>query len=366
MRRRALLAAAAGAVTTAGCLETLGLQTQSAWRDPPLVNDRPQAVYYPAVTEGMAMYGTRSVGPYTVALMYSYPHRFWNLSGNRTRKNVVEAADSVHLMATIWDERSGVVIPIDAGLSAEITQDGGLVAQEVIYPMLSQNMGFHYGSNFALDGNGTYTANVSIGGTRMRRTGRFAGEFSSPVTTTFEFAFDTAELYDLSFRQLPEKQGERGAVEPMGMGMAVPVGRAPPKRALPGARLGTKRSGDAAFVVTAIRNANGATRLAVFPRTPYNRIVLPFMSLSATVSRGGQQRFGGTLERTLDPEFGYHYSAAVKGLEPGDVLKISATTPPQIARHDGYETAFIDMQPVEITVPRSIIAMGRLSPGRVA
>lgn len=354
MRRRAFLAVAAGTAATAGCLETLGLRTQSAWRDPPLVNDRPRAVYYPAVTEGMGMYGTRSVGPYTIALRYSYPHRFWTLSGSQTRKTVVESEDSVHLMVTIWDERSGIVIPVDAGLSAEIIQDGELVAQEVIYPMLSQKMGFHYGTNFGLDGNGTYEARVSIGGTRMRRTGRFAGRFSTPVTATFEFTFDTAELYDLALRQLPEKEGERGAVEPMEMGTDVPVGRAPPKRALPGRRLGTKRSGDAAFVVTAIRNTNAASRLAVFPRTPYNRIVLPFMSLSATVSRDGQQVFDGRLERTLDPDVGYHYSAAVKGLQPGDELEISVNTPPQIARHDGYETAFIDMQPVELTVPNAI------------
>ena len=55
-------------------------------------------------------------------------------------------------MATIWDKQGGVVIPIDAGLSAEITQDGEPISQEVIYPMLSQQMGFHYGSNFALNG----------------------------------------------------------------------------------------------------------------------------------------------------------------------------------------------------------------------
>ncbi|EMA50496.1 MULTISPECIES: DUF7350 domain-containing protein [Halococcus] len=351
MRRRAFLAAAAGTAATAGCLETLGLRTQSAWRDPPLVSDRPRAVYYPAVTEGMSMYGTRSVGPYTVALMYSYPHRFWTLSGSQTRKTVVESADSVHLMAAIWDDRSGIVIPVDAGLSAEIVQDGELVAQEVIYPMLSQKMGFHYGANFGLDGNGTYEARVSIGGTGMRRTGRFEGTFSNPVMTTFEFAFDTAELYDLALRQLPDRQGERGAVEPMDMGMDVSVGRAPPKRALPGTRLGTKRSGDATFVVTVIRSTNGATRLAVFPRTPYNRIVLPFMSLSVTVSRGAQRVFDGPLERTLDPSVGYHYSTAMESILPGDELKITVNTPPQIARHDGYETAFIDMQPVEMMVP---------------
>jgi len=357
MRRRAFLAATAGAATAAGCLETLGLQTQSAWRDPPLVDDRPQAVYYPAVTEGMAMYGMHSAGPYMTALMYSYPHRFWSTNGDDVGKTVVEEDDSIHLMATIWDKQSGVVIPIDAGLSAEITQNGELVSQEVIYPMLSQQMGFHYGSNFTLNGDGTYTAEVSIGGTQMRRTGRFAEEFSNPVTATFEFQFDTAEMYDLEIKRLPKKQGQRGAVEPMDMGMGVPVGHAPPMEALPGTLLGTNRSGDAKFVVNGIQGReDGVKRLAVFPRTPYNRIVLPFMSLSATVARDGQQVFDGPLKQTLDPDIGYHYSATVDGIQSGDDVEISVNTPPQIARHDGYETAFIDMQPVRITVPDSITA----------
>lgn len=143
----------------------------------------------------------------------------------------------------------------------------------------------------------------------------------------------------------------------MDMGMGVPIGHAPPIDALSGTLLGTKRSGDAKFVVNWIRGTeDGAKRLAVFPRTPYNRIVLPFMSLSATVVRDGQQVFDGLLKQTLDPDVGYHYSATVDGIQPGDDVVISVNTPPQIARHDGYETAFIDMQPVRITVPNSITA----------
>lgn len=353
MRRRAFLLAT-GATTIAGsalagCLGQLGLRTQSAWRDPPLVENRPQAVYYPAITEGMAMYGMTTAGPYNVALMYSYPHRFWPVSGEETEKIVVKPDDSVHLMATIWDAQSGTVIPINAGLSAEITQNGELVSEEVIYPMLSQQMGFHYGANFPLDGDGTYTAEVSIGGTQMNRTDRFAGQFGKPVTATFEFEFRSKELYDLPLRRLPDKQGKRGAVPPMEMEMDVPVGKAPTKGALPGTALGTRRSGDAQFILCATsgrseqRGTNGSTRLAAFPRTPYNRIVLPFMSLSATVSRDGERVFREPLETTLSPNFGYHYTALVGNLRPDDDVTLTVETPPQVARHDGYETAFLDM-----------------------
>ena len=354
MRRRAFLLGAMGTASAlSGCVGQFGLQTQSAWRDPPLVENRPRAVYYPAITEGMGMYGIRSVGPYSVALLYSYPHRFWPVNGDELEKVVVNADDSVHLMAAIWDPKSRTVVPIDAGLSAEITRDGELVSEEVIYPMLSQQMGFHYGANFVLPGDGTYAANVSLGGTRMNRTGRFAGQFERPVTATFEFEFRSSEMYDLPLERLPEKAGQRGAIQPMEMDMDVPVGRAPPKSRLPGTALGTRRSGDAEFVLRAIPAKNG-TRLAAFPRTPYNGIVLPFMSLSAAVSRGGKRAFDGALESTLAPDVGYHYASAVDELRAGDEVVLTVETPPQVARHDGYETAFLDMPKMRFSVPDSL------------
>ena len=61
MNRRTFLrqgAALSGGLLLSGCLGQLGFETQSAWRDPPLVEDRPDAVYYPAIIEGMGMYGT--------------------------------------------------------------------------------------------------------------------------------------------------------------------------------------------------------------------------------------------------------------------------------------------------------------------
>lgn len=231
MERRTFLKATVGggAVALTGCLGRAGFETQSAWRDPPLVENRPDAVYYPAITEGMALYGTTTAGPYGIALTYSYPHRFWNTTGTTLEKTVVEAEDSLHLMATIWDRKTGTVVPTDAGLSAEITKDGELISQEVIYPMLSQQMGFHNGANFVLEGEGTYTVTVQVGGTNVRRTGRFTDQFSEPVSAEFDIDSRTEALYDLPLRRLGEKQGTRGAIEPRDM-KGVPVGRAPEKK----------------------------------------------------------------------------------------------------------------------------------------
>ncbi len=350
MKRRAFLCASAGglAAISGGCLNRIGLQTQSAWRDPPLVDNRPSGVYYPAIVEGMGMYGMKRTGPYSVALMYSYPHRFWQVSGSELEKTVVESKDSVHLMATIWDTQSKTIVPA-GGLSAELTKNDELVSEEVIYPMLSQQMGFHNGANFALSGEGTYRAEISIGGTGIARTGRFSGQFDEPHTATFEFDFNTEDIYDLEIQRLGEKAGKRGAVPPMDMG--IPVGRASPIKRLPGTLLGKQTSDDAVFPLNAVRKS-GRVHLVTVPRTPYNEIVLPLMGLSARVERNGQVS-KTELARTLGPELGYHYAGAVEELRPGDEIQLRVETPPQVARHDGYETAFLDMGPMRFTVPDS-------------
>jgi arylsulfatase A-like enzyme len=56
--------------------------------------------------------------------------------------------------------------------------------------------------------------------------------------------------------------------------------------------------------------------------------------------------------RTLDPGLGYHYGAALgdTAVESGDDLTLEVPTPPQVARHEGYETAFVDMAPVEVSL----------------
>jgi hypothetical protein len=351
-RRRLLGTLGTGAlVGSAGCLGALGFEEQSAWRDPPLVEDRPNAVYVPAITEGMGMYGKTTAGPYGVALTYSYPHRFWTLTGSDLSKTVVESDDSVHLMASLWDAETGTALPLDSGVTIEVTRGDELVTEEVAYPMLSQQMGLHYGSNYALDGEGEYEVRVRVGGVSLRRTGGFEGRFEAAETATFAVEFDTDELYDVPIER-PENPGERGAIPPMEMA-GVPVGRASEPDALPGRHLGRATSGDAVFHAFAVDEGRfgDGTYLYVSPRTPYNRIVLPMMGLDATLARGGDAVAETALRRTLDPELGYHYGASVSSVEPGDELRVAVAVPPQVARHDGYETAFLDMDPVTFTVP---------------
>ncbi|AFK21396.2 MULTISPECIES: DUF7350 domain-containing protein [Haloferax] len=346
MRRRdAIKTLGIGALTaTAGCLG--GFEQQSAWRDPPLVEDRPDAVYLPAITEGMKMYGKTTTGPFGVALTYSYPHRFWTVAGTELQKTVVEADDSLHLMASLWDKETGTVLPIDAGLTIEVLRDGDFVTEELAYPMLSQQMGMHYGSNYVLDGQGDYEARVHIGtvSKSLHTTGAFADRFESAETASFEFSFNTDKLYDVELKRLGDKAGSRGAVPAMEM-MGVPTGKAKGIDELPGTHLGRKTSADAffdAFVVDdGARFDVDGSYVYVSARTPHNGFILPMMGIRATVERGGTTVVDGDrLRPTLDPEIGYHYGLAADTVESGDTVTLEVDVPPQVARHDGYETAF--------------------------
>jgi hypothetical protein len=275
-------------------------------------------------------------------LLYSYPHRFWNVNGDDVSLTEIDRDDAVHLMASVWDRETGTVLP-ETGLSAEIYRDGSLVSQEAIYPMLSQPMGFHYGANFALDGDGTYDVRLSVGAIPTRRTGAFEGRFADPATVDIPFEYSESAKAEIDFREL-EDAGTPGAVDPMSMG-SLPTAIAPAESDLPGTVLGSGTSNDARLVVTALDDPpsgvdGSGTYLAVSARSRYNRMVIPAMSLSATLDRDGETVAEAALERTLDPELGYHYGTVVEAVEEGDDLTLSVTVQPQTARHEGYETAF--------------------------
>ena len=339
-----------GGTLLGGCLRSLGFKKQSAWRDPPLVSDRPNAVYYPAVIEEMAMYGKSTVNGLSVALMYSFPHRFWTVTGQEKNKVVVGKNDSLHLMVSVWDTETKMVLPTNVEL--EIRNGDEMVTQLSPWPMHSPSMGFHYGDNVSLPDEGTYTATIRVNPVQARRTRVFKEQFSDATTTMIDFTFDNEKTYEnIEIRRLGEKAGERGSVELAMKNM--PAGRALPKSELPGQIVGETMSGDARFIMTRLDNGSRfgeGTYLAISPRTPYNRIILPLMSLSATVIREGTTVFDGILQETLDPELGYHYGANIENLESGDTIKIMVDAPPQTARHDGYETAFFEMPPMEVSI----------------
>ncbi|WP_135365622.1 DUF7350 domain-containing protein [Halosimplex halophilum] len=315
--------------------------------------DGPGGVYVQSFRETMVLSGTATAGDYRVALLLAVPHRFWTVTLDERSVTEIEDGDDVHLMATVWDPETRTVLP-GANLSVEVTRDDELVTQEVIYRMLSQRMGFHYGGNFRLDGDGTYTARLGVGGVSARTTGAFAGRFDESATIPVEFEWSKRVRERLKTEQL-DQAGQRGALRPMEMG-ELPQPRAPKPADLPGAVLGTGRSDDAKLVTLQLpaadadRFTDGRPYLAVSARTPFNRLVLPAMGLSASVARGGETVFERSLDATLDPELGHHYGAALpERVRSGDEVTLSVGTPPQLSRHEGYERAFLQMDPATVT-----------------
>ncbi|WP_101297708.1 iron transporter [Halegenticoccus soli] len=346
MERRNVLRAGGFTLLSAlaGC--TGLFETRPAGREPPLVENRPDAVYVPTHFEEMQMAGMGHGGSRMVGLTYSYPHRFWTVTGRETKRVDVEGDDAVHMMLSVWDTETNEVLPIESGLQIEIEKDGETVTRLSPWPMLSQRMGFHYGDNVSLDGDGTYAVSVDLGSMGLRRMGSFADRFEGRTTVRVEFDYSESERNDLGYTMLDERKGQKGAVDPMMM-EDVPLSFAPKKGDLPGESVGEGTSGDAVFVATAVER-DGGPYLAVSPRTPHNRYVLPMMSLSATVARGNETAFDGALTEAIDPELGYHYGAAVDGLRPDDDVTITVDAPPQVSRHEGYETAFLDMPEVTL------------------
>jgi len=353
-RRRVLMATAVGAgLGLAGCTDLLGSNDAGGGPDRATVaDDRDQQVYIPPHRDGMAMQGMQPAGDYHLGLMYTYPHRFWIVTGTDTERVDVREQDDVHLMAVVFDEGTNTVLPIGAGVSIEVARDGDLVAEKSPWPMLSQPMGFHYGDNFALDGDGTYAVTVSLSSMNVRRFGAFDDRFGSSAQASVELEYSEAERNDLEVREFEDRYGDPGAVSMMDMGM-MPLSTVPAPDELPGRVVGEGRSGDATFVVAAVEAApfveGDDSYLLVSPRTPYNRVPLPMMSLSATLE-GGTVPNDGRLAAGIEPSAGFHYGAGVDSISAGDELTITVDSPPQMSRHEGYETAFTDMDPVVLTL----------------
>lgn len=352
MQRRDFLwvGTAVGAVGLSGCAGMFETESARSREQFTTVADREEQVYYPTHMEGAKMVGMGGEGRLQVGLMYSFPHAFWTITGTDT--NLVEVGDdaTAHLMATIWDADTETVLPT-ANVSVELSKDGETVDSRSLWPMLSQNMGYHFGDNVILDGDGTYTASLDVGEMQARGIDELAGTFDGRTTLEVEFEHKREFIGELAYEQLPDKQGDSGALKPMDMKM--PVSQEPAHDALSGTVIGTAASGDADFVIFLPEETPegiDGKYLAVSPRTPYNRYPLPFMGLSMVLTQDGETVFDDALNPAVSPEYGYHYGAGIEGVESDDSLTLTIDTPPQVARHEGYETAFIEMSEIELTV----------------
>jgi uncharacterized protein involved in high-affinity Fe2+ transport len=352
MRRREFLAAAGGVGlgAGAGCLGLL--ETQRAGREPPVPEYRPNAVYLPSHTEGMEMAGMQSNGRYRCALSYTFPHRFWLVTGEETERVSVAGSDDFHLMVVVWDAETGVLLP-DASPQIKLVGPDDERRSFSPWQMLSQPMGVHYGDNVELGSQGTYEAAVRVAPSSTRRTGP-AVESGGPVEFSFTFDFQRSALEELAFTDISaDREGSEGAVDPMEM-KAVALSQVPAAEEFPMSVRGTETTGDIDVIVGSadergsLATGDDESYLVVSPRTPYNRYALPAMTLGVDVTRNGETRHSGSLVGTLDSELGFHYGAAVPSLSDGDQVRVRVDAPPQITRHEGYETAFFDVDSVTL------------------
>ena len=349
LRGLGALGCASGLAGLAGCLEAL--EHEDAWRR--LVVDPPEGVYVPPKRDEMIRYGTATVGGREISLLATRPHSFWTVSGRERSRADVRSAHALHLMGRVRDAETNAVVP--ASVAVDVRRDGERVDRRSLWPMLSQRMGFHYGDNVALEGDGTYEVTVRVGPVDCRATGAFADRLERPATADFDLEYAAAEIesLDRTLLDADEGRGEPGALEPAATDggrddeRTRPAAVAPSIDSLPGERIGVATAGDVvlpATVLEGFRNVTGGSYLAVVPRTAYNDYVLPFASLSIAGRRDGDRTLEASLRETIHPELGHHYGAAVDRSDPKrvDDLAIALETPPQVARHEGYETAFLE------------------------
>ncbi|WP_331232880.1 DUF7350 domain-containing protein [Natronorarus salvus] len=382
MRRRELLGVlvGAGGLALPGRLDRLG--HEATWRE--LVVNRPDVVYLPAKYDGMLTYAVGETDEYLLSLSATVPHPFFTVTGTEANQANVYTSDSVHLMVDVRDRETGRVIPSNVSLA--LSREGETVEERVLWPMLSQRMGFHYGDTFSLPEDGSYSARIGVDPVAASRVGTFAGRFADRQTLDVGIEFSEGEIDDLECVLIDvDRRGRPGALPPMehddhGHGDGVEGTEADgehdhrddhdegghgdrgdgtehepsPERlaspsSLPGEVLGVAESGDARVAATVIGGSSTdgpGSYLAVSPRTPHNAYPLPTLALSARVRDGDDVRFDGPLPEAVGPELGVHYGAEMPGVGRGNEVRIAVDAPPQLARHEGYETAFLDMDPV--------------------
>ena len=361
MQRRRLLQSvpAAAGVGLAGCLDQGSDGTEDTADDDPTdtaeptttTPDGPSGIYVQTFMDQMVMSGMGASGDLRAMLMLSIPHDFWNVNGTSVEKTATTDADSFHMMASVFDAETNQVLP--SSVNTEVVQDGETVTQEVTYPMLSQRMGFHYGANFQMPDFGEYVARVNFEGLGSTRgVGALDGKYGESATIEIPFEWSEGVAGEFSVRDV-DAGGKPGAVKPMGS-MDAPMGELPALDALPGTVAGSKLADGANLVTGHVdgggRFADGSDYLYVSARTRYNGFVVPMMGLEATVARDGETGFDDRPAPVVDGEMGYHYGAAVDGLDTGDEVVVRATTPSQVARHEGYERAFRQLPARSFTI----------------
>jgi len=216
------------------------------------------------------------------------------------------------------------------------------------------------------------------------RIGAFAGRFGEIETVTFEFTYDDTfrqEVVDGIDLLDRDRWGDQGALEPMtddndgeteGTHSEVPYSALPPADDYPGTQLldpdadsGTDSgdevpmSGDAAFVVTLLESGSraGRRRRPIPARLAADAVQTACRSRTCRCALGSN----GTGNRPSTTHSSLHERSIASSGSTTEApsqtrdrairVTITVESPPQTARHQGYETAFVEMEPLELVVP---------------
>lgn len=99
-----------------------------------------------------------------ISVARTEPSEFMIFQGRDNRRTVEpQPEDSVHLMAVLADAETGERIPYSTVWFTITDEDGNVVFDDRTWPMLSRNMGTHYGVNVGFPEPGTYRLEVQVG-----------------------------------------------------------------------------------------------------------------------------------------------------------------------------------------------------------
>ena len=112
------------------------------------------------------------------------PQPFTVFEGQQTKPVTPTGKDSLHLMAVLADAQSHERIPYASCWVTVTDANGKIVFDERMWPMISRDVGTHYGTNVALPGPGRYSARLRVGPPQAARHPEYAAIWLVPYTLT--------------------------------------------------------------------------------------------------------------------------------------------------------------------------------------
>jgi uncharacterized protein involved in high-affinity Fe2+ transport len=126
-----------------------------------------------------------------ITAMAMTPVPFLTYNGTSMQEVKPAKNTSFHLMVTLNDAQTGVVIPY-ASVWATITEGTAMPFDESLWPMISRYMGPHYGNDVSLPGGGAYKLTLLISPPVSARHLEYQDVWVKPHKVSFTFHWQPA------------------------------------------------------------------------------------------------------------------------------------------------------------------------------